>query len=823
MAAESSGIPNEPRKITLDDLKRHFDNLAPATEEIQQTEDTSESPYIEAAAVLVFYEPAHIRPVGNASEGSVEERQSQIYRLISCSQSVIDPQITYNDSESRRFENIRYFLKDDIRKRVLHKLVAEGRVNDAIEANRDVIEACDNLLQEMLITCLTDKVPDPRTLNLERLRALDRIADWLVETSIILPDKKIVARQIQIGELLASFKHLTGKYVDGEFHETFRGRQNQLSTLRQYVGVAPPKGAMEYVNRTFDSLNPFKSNKKLPLLIHGLGGVGKSSLVAKFILEHVEAGQSDRFPFVYLDFDRPNLNANELDTLLVEAARQLAVQYADVPRISSHAMELYNRWKSKFLIITNVSRSKKISVKSVRKTHQEMEDSANIRASFKELVKILSEYHKRPFLWVMDTFEEVQYKGPVIVKQLYDFIVDLQAEYPTLRPVVAGRAPVSKVKVTEIPLADLDMQAAQGFLEKLGITDPDDALNIATKVGGNPLSLKLAADVVKAEGMEQFTKIKTSDKVLFFEKQYSTSRIQGILYDRILEHVKNPLVKKLAHPGLVLRFITAELILYVLSEPCELGITTMEQAEALFSELSKEVSLITQPDDKVLRHRPDLRKVMYNMIKQEKAEIAHTIHELAIKYFEPKDDIASRAEEVYHRLALSDTTTADRRWMEGIQNYLMSSIDELPPHSQTYLASRTGVDNVDAALWQNAAPEDKERMLTRRVVDYLDSGVPEEALKLIRQNSSGITTGILTMLEVKALVLLGRNDEANKIGENAIANAHTTGLSEQVIGQIRQFLQSESGAVPPPSSDSDENFRGSNRSYGDDMTEVPLA
>ena len=281
---------------------------------------------------------------------------------------------------------------------------------------------------------------------------------------------------------------------------------------------------------------------------------------------------------------------------------------------------MHDRWKSKFLIITNVSRSKKISVKSVSKTKRELEDSANIRSEFRDLVKKLSEYHNRPFLWVMDTFEEVQYKGAVVVKQLYDFIIGLQSEYPTLRPVVAGRAPVTKAKVIEISLSDLDVEASQGFLEKMGINNPDDALDIAVKVGGNPLSLKLAADVVKAEGMEEFSKIKLSEKRLFFERQFNTSRIQGILYDRILEHIKNPLVQKLAHPGLVLRFITADLILKVLSEPCELGLTTMEQADALFTELGKEVSLITQPDDKVLRHRPDLRKVMYAMIKEEKVK-----------------------------------------------------------------------------------------------------------------------------------------------------------------------------------------------------------
>ncbi len=811
MATDSASIPNGPSKITLDDLKRHFENLAPAAAEVSESEDALDSPYIEAAAVLVFYDPANIKPVGNASD-NIEEKQAQVYRLISSSKTVIDPQKTISETGTTRFENVRYTLKDDVRKQVLKRIVAEGRVNDAINANPKVIESCDNLLQEMLITCLTEKVPDPKALNLERLRALDRVSEWLIDTQITLPDKKIVARSIQTAELFASFKHLTGKYIDGEFHETFRGRKKELSTLRQYVGVAPPKGPMEYVSRTIDSLNPFKSDKKIPLLIHGIGGVGKSSLLAKFILEHVEAGQTDRFPFVYLDFDRPNLNASELDTLLVEAARQLAVQYADVPAICTQATALYNKWKGKFLIITSVSRSKKISVKSVRKTKEELEDSANIRASFKDLVKTLSEYHKRPFLWVMDTFEEVQYKGAAIVKQLYDFIVGLQAEYPTLRPVVAGRAPVSKAKVVDVPLPDLDVEASQGFLEKMGIKDPDDALDIAVKVGGNPLSLKLASDVVKAEGIEEFSKIKLSDKNLFFERQFNTSRIQGILYDRILEHIKNPLVKKLAHPGLVLRYITAELILKVLSEPCELGITTMEQANALFAELGTEVSLITQPDDSILRHRPDLRKVMYNMIKEEKGEIAHKIHELAIQYYLPKEDLASRAEEIYHRLALSDTTTADKRWIEGVQNNLMNAIDELPPQSQTYLASRTGVDTVDAALWQNAAPEDKERMLTRRVVDYIDTGALADALALIRQNNSGISTGILTMLEVKILVLLGRLEEANALAEKTIANAQMTGLSEQVINQIRQYVTPEPPS--PPSS-------GSTGGSGGDFKEFP--
>ena len=47
-------------------------------------------------------------------------------------------------------------------------------------------------------------------------------------------------------------------------------------------------------------------------------------MIAKFILDHQNISQ--RFPFVYIDFDRPSIVAEEPLTILIEAARQLSTQ-----------------------------------------------------------------------------------------------------------------------------------------------------------------------------------------------------------------------------------------------------------------------------------------------------------------------------------------------------------------------------------------------------------------------------------------------------------------------------------------------------------------
>jgi len=111
-----------------------------------------------------------------------------------------------------------------------------------------------------------------------------------------------------------------------------------------------------------------------------------------------------------------------------------------------------------------------------------------------------------PLLFVLDTFEEVQYRSNVVIESLCRFLAMFQMHVPCLRCVLAGRAPikeVSGVPTWEIELKDFDPMAAQGFLEAHGVTPSPLAKAIVAQVGGNPLSLNLALEVWRKEGADQ--------------------------------------------------------------------------------------------------------------------------------------------------------------------------------------------------------------------------------------------------------------------------------------------------------------------------------
>jgi cellulose synthase operon protein C len=786
--------------MTAEQLKARLRERSAARQEKQEIyeEQGSElwSPYLQAAAVLVFYSPATIHPVSGAHVAK-EEKDHMIYELICHSQTVVNAnQFNATKGNTRMKDHITYFLKDEVRKEIIHRLIKENRLEEAIAANEEAITRSSNLLQQMLLDVLRGNLADWQNMDAERLNALCRIRAWIdvSDEEIKLPAREMIDRRLQMIELLGSFKQLTGRYVNGIFHEHFKGRNKELYLLRSYVEVAPPKGTMEYLERAVHSTLGSKFRRKDPLLIYGPGGVGKSTLLAKFILEHIEAEWADRFPFVYLDFDRPNLSVNEPDTLLVEAARQLAIQYADMPEFALLATTLYNKWKDEFLSLTYLTKSDKLTLKSASRTERQIYNSGKIRKEFQELFQHLAAIRNRPFLIVLDTFEEVQYKGRAFVESMYDFMKELQHQYPALRVVVAGRAPVTDLSLETVVLEDLDLLAAEGFLLQAGVPK-EIAADAAMKVGGNPLTLKLAAEVIKHIGKEEFNSIKFSDKYLFFfKKDLPASQIQGMLYQRILQHIHNPLVVKLAHPGLVLRFISPELILEVLNKPCDLQLSSIDEARSLFEELSREISLVIPSGDQVLKHRPDVRKVMLQLITNEKPALTREIHQRAIKYYEGRETLIDLAEEIYHRLCIFQKgSDIDNRWKEGVQGYLMNAFEEFPDEAQAYLAGRTGIHRIDEARLAFADPVDKERILARQAADLLNAGAPARALDLIRKHKiSG--SAIITFLEIRALIHSGKFGEAVEIGKAAIKSPDSLQYLTQILKELNQLSDKKGDA-----------------------------
>ena len=106
---------------------------------------------------------------------------------------------------------------------------------------------------------------------------------------------------------------------------------------------------------------------------------------------------------------------------------------------------------------------------------------------------------------VFDTFEEVLYRAAEDLLGFWGMLRFLLDRLPQLRVVIAGRtqpvvdAATYRCRRLTIDLGDLDEDDATALLIRRGGARPGRrARAIARQIGGNPLSLRLAADVAHA-------------------------------------------------------------------------------------------------------------------------------------------------------------------------------------------------------------------------------------------------------------------------------------------------------------------------------------
>jgi hypothetical protein len=787
------------KELVKEKLKALKEAPQPAAPKKVVEEQLPRNAFIDAAAVLAFFDLDKFIPLSQAQTLSDSEKVTMVNCLVGCSiffTDIVGTEVNRN-IEGTSTDKVFLSLRDNVRVATLKALVLEGKIGAALQANASISFDEHNVLQKMLTNCLQKKTPDITVLNLEELNALIQVAGWLrsVPGYGDLPAGEAIHARIELREMFTPLRHLTGVYEHGVFRSTFRGRNLETTALRTYVGVAPPKSLLETVSRHLGSLtDSIFSNSKDPMLIFGVGGIGKSTLLAHFILEHFEAHKQDRFPFVYLDFDRPQLNALEPETLLIEAARQLSTQYRDLPDLSASFNAFFEKWNQAYDSLIDNSSSESFSLRSLEYSKQKEEDRVGIQGEFLDLMSGLADVGSKPFLVVLDTFEEVQYKGEVYVNSLYDFMIRLREKYSRLRVVIAGRAPITHLKTTQLELGDLDREAAAGYLEKCGVTDPAIAKNVAAIIGGNPLTLKLAAELVKSFGEKELKSLRlTKKKYGVLNERLPEQEIQGMLYQRILGHLRNAELKKLANPGMVLRRITAEIILEVLAEPCHLAIDDIDGAKQLFEDMKKELSLVIPVSTVELRHRPDVRRVMLKLVRRsEEGKIAKEIDRRAVEYYKSKDGIVNRSEEIYHRLVLGESPrTVEARWVDGVQKYLLNGLEELPPKAQAFILGKAGIESASKEVWESADAEDQTRHIARQAANLLNSGRAEQALDLVDASMPGKGGEILGMLKVRALSQLQRTEEAKDYARELLSSYYAADLSTAVVNELQQILQTE--------------------------------
>lgn len=655
--------------------------IASKSESVQPINEERRRLYCHAASVLVsLKEPELLQPVGGG--GVPGEGEHALEELLI-------------PATGRGFEGT-VMLHPEARRQAISELGSVEARRQALDANpSERTGSLQQLLERYLLqdeVSLDEQPP-------EQLDETFQIVSWLEGTLPNLPPLEAVRRRLAFRSFIRPFESLAGD-------DLFRGRKKELDQLRAYIGVVPPNSRLTRLKLwASDWVRP----AAMPALsISGPGGVGKSALVARFMLEHSRVAPEARLLFAYLDFDRSTLSITEPETLLVEILNQLDLQFQN---------EGYFR-------TLHDSFAQEMAAERVR-TGPDTSHYTRVTVVITQLMKLIEDsLGPRPFVIVLDTFEEVQYRGEKLAYPLWEILARMQELFPFLRIVISGRAPVKSLILSgkppeEMVLGDLDNEAAVAYLKGLGIQDAELAQMLVKQLGGVPLSLKLAAAVVKRDGVERVSDV--SRKPTLFSST-SDSTIQGLLFSRILGHLHDPVLERVAHPGLVLRRLSPAVILNVLNEPCELGLSHLAEAQVLFDKLSRETALVASDTlDGTLVHRPELRRTMLKLLLEKEPDRAAQINRKAVEWYSSQQESwRAKAEELYHRLQLRQTPMD--RWFEDpdVRSSLQSSISELPAVSQRHLA--TLGYQIDPEVLSQASREDQETALAAEVEALLPYG-----------------------------------------------------------------------------------------------------
>ncbi|MET7455815.1 ATP-binding protein [Streptomyces sp. NPDC005574] len=619
---------------------------------------------------------------------------------------------------------------------------------------------------------------------------------------VALPRREDIEYALGRARLLQPLHALTGT--------RFAGRARELAWLSDRLDDAPDGGRPSAAQRT----------PAVRVFVHGPGGVGKSTLLARFVLERTgdragrmgeavgegeaspagvpfagprpatgrlpdgafgtddtaggdvpragspappgEARPPTPMPCLYLTFDRHDLVAERPLTLVAEAVRQLTLlkpQFAHLAR--DLVGELANTLTS-----DRLTRSEEGHL-GPRAAHRR--DELTLIDAFAALVTSVTGGTARPWVLALDAFEQVQRSGPVAVERLLDFLTLMHQAHPGLRVLAAGRAPFGSATFRSLRLDGFDPDTARSFLYGELTDGAHGALPAARRreldaitriVGTGPLNLKLAAALVRREGTRVLDDPRLRSELLL---ELGSQNVQGFLYRRILDHLDDPDLRSLASPGLVVRTLTPGVIRDVLAEPCELGLVDADRARRLFDGLRAEVTLVEAvPGRDAVVHRGDVRRVMLALVRRDRPSVVNLIHRSAVRYYarldaQGDDAVENRAEELYHRLALNQSTrTLDERWTDAAGPRLEGALDELPARAQVYLTEKLG-NSATAGLRRKADGETWERQVLRLGRAHLAADQPAEVLNLLSERRHRVERNLeLTLLSMRAGLALRR-------------------------------------------------------------------
>lgn len=568
------------------------------------------------------------------------------------------------------------------------------------------------------ISLSSERYPDPDEVcdRLASLQEWRQALDWVAPLPGFDAQAKEAAHSIAVLQRLAEWDRMLAR--------GFVGRERQLQRLREF------------------SFAPVEPGGPIPLIhVSGIGGAGKSTILAKLMRSCTETALTNGPFFIKIDFDQLSLRAGGEEALSFEVSRQLGLaDWSAMGRFGSLRSEQQSRSHQADGFIIE---------KGLRSAEEFAEQAMNVVFDLG--------LDQRPVVLILDTFEEWQRPARDWeesaaaggnIERLVEWIRGLRTKMGLncLRIILSGRNQVdiadSRLRRSRrITLGPLPLTDRRKLLRRYRFT-AQEVDQIARIAGGIPLSLHLAA--MQLEGLS------TKDRDAFLKNApeqvgaVEESLRQGLLYDRFLNHVRNRDARKLAHPGLALRYVTPQLIREVLAGPCGIGEIDTDRAKQLFDLLSEEVWLVESRGD-LLVHRPEVRRTMLKMMRAdpEMAARVHAVHVAAVKWFQG-EDTPNSVELLYHQIA-SLPDDADLPWLISWQESgftLPGTLQALDDHADDF-ADRIRVQLnllngrvVPENEVRHLPPDSQEFARNRLARSLLDLGLAEKAIPLAKAQAS---------------------------------------------------------------------------------------
>ncbi|MFC9392279.1 trypsin-like peptidase domain-containing protein [Streptomyces sp. NPDC057027] len=734
--------------------------------------------YREAACLLREFDPAGLR-----IPGEEQATGRAVLELVDDCTALPAPGTTV------------WVLKPEVRDAALAGLAGPGAARDALRTNIGLRPEGPGPERTALALLTGAGLPPPEAGRdeVEVLSEALQATLWLSRVPGVtgLPEVDEVQHRLEQARLLQPMRRL----VRGTFH----GRTAELDALHAYLAL-PEEPA------------------EPPVLIHGVGGIGKSTLLAKFLVDALAAAEPGGFPFAHIDFARPTLSIHEPATVIAEMARQLGVHhpshraaFEELADECERTAALQRAERNELDELSQLAGTRATLGRDyssdfhARASAREQELAHRAASLVAEAVRPAPGEQRPPLLVVVDSFEEAQYRGSPVLARMWAVWTALRAAYSRLRFVVSGRAPIDHPARVLTPrtmeLTELDHEASVDLLMSSGVDDEPLAEDLADRIGGHPLSLKLAARTAAALGADSPSLGELlrglPSRRRYFDRQVDQMLIQGTLYDRLLNHIAEDDVRALVQAGLALRFITPDLIREVLAGPAGLVVDSAGEARRLYGLLTSRVDLMESAGPEAIRHRTDLRAIMLRLSDSARTDLMRAVDRRAVAYYAVREGPRDRAEEIYHRLRLGENPrTVESRWEPGVAPYLGGSTHrEMAHRSAAFLLGRIG-GHVPDQIMTEADQEDWERIAAREVEDLLTQGYVEAADQRLSERRPWTPCSRLHALLAETLARSGRTAEAREGAQRAVDRAEEAGCAETQLEllQLSARLAQDSGA-----------------------------